>query len=493
MKSLKSQLHNLRSRLTIQIILTVAVIALLASLAACSGGSSSNQSSNSGANTSGTSGTQAGTTQMQVSMGDAPADQVLAFSMTINSMSLTGSSTVNLVTSPMPFEMMHVMGTMQPIAMLAVPQGSYTGATMTIGSAVVSYMNPTTRTVVQTTISSPMTVPITFSSPMTVGTTPMALGFDMDMAHSISINASGNVTMNPTFHVSMGTQGSGNPLDPANGGVQHMVGTISGVSGNTFTMSMLQSAQSFTFQTNSSTNFQGGISGMGMMSNNMVTLVDATLQPDGSLLAQRVQSLMNSGGMMGEGVMTTVTGTPATQLTMLMRNGVGAGMMSSFFANSATVSVGSGTIYRMDTDDMPDMTGLPFTPVFDQNNIHVGQNVQSVSATAMMSGGVMMSGGMTMAGTITGSEVDLEQQGFSGTVSNYTANSSAATFTLTIAPDSAFTSMTGGATSLTVFQQTGTTVSGLTSITNGATVQVRGLLFLDAGTWKLVASRITAP
>ncbi len=297
--------------------------------------------------------------------------------------------------------------------------------------------------------------------------------------------------MMPTFRVSMSTQGTGNPLDPANGGVQHMVGTISGISGNSFTMNMLQGAQPFTFQTNASTNFQGGVSGMGMMSGNMVTLVDATLQPDGTLLAQRVQSLMNAGGMMGEGVMTAITGTPATQLTMLMRNGVGAGMMSSFFANNATVNVGSGTVYRMDTDDMPAMTGLPFTPAFDGSHIFPVQNVQALSANAMMAGGGMMGGGM-MAGTISASEVDLEQQGFSGTVSSFTPNGSAATFTMTPAADSAFTSMTG-ATSMTVFQQSGTTLSGLTSIANGASVQVRGMLFQDAGTWKLVASRITAP
>lgn len=169
-----------------RIICTASVITLLAALAGCGGGGggSTAQAATPGSSAPGTTGAQAGTTQLQVSMGDAPADQLLAFSMTINSMSLTGgSSPVNLITSPMPFEMMHVMGIMQPITMLGVPQGSYTGATMTIGSALVTYMNPTTRTAVQKTVSGPITSPITFSSPLTVGTTPMALGFDMDMAH----------------------------------------------------------------------------------------------------------------------------------------------------------------------------------------------------------------------------------------------------------------------------------------------------------------------
>ena len=101
-----------------------------------------------------------------------------------------------------------------------------------------------------------------------------------------------------------------------------------------------------------------------------------------------------------------------------------------------------------------------------------------------------MPGGM-MAGTYHGL-LKVTWNRFSGTVSSFTPNGSAATFTMTPAADSAFTSMTG-TTSMNVFQQSGTTLSGLTSIANGAGVQVRGLLFQDAGTWKLVASRITAP
>ena len=55
-----------------------------------------------------------------------------------------------------------------------------------------------------------MTASITFNSPMTLGSTPMALGFDLDLASSVATDASGNLTMNPVFHFSSGMQGSGN-------------------------------------------------------------------------------------------------------------------------------------------------------------------------------------------------------------------------------------------------------------------------------------------
>jgi len=74
----------------------------------------------------------------------------------------------------------------------------------------------------------------------------------------------------------------------------------------------------------------------------------------------------------------------------------------------------------------------------------------------------------------------------------YTSGGSQATFMLILPSGSAFTTLTG-ASMITVFQQTGTRMSGISSISNGSTVHVRGLIFLDAGTYKLVASRIMGP
>lgn len=97
-----------------------------------------------------------------------------------------------------------------------------------------------------------------------------------------------------------------------------------------------------------------------------------------------------------------------------------------------------------------------------------------------------------MMGSMNSSECDLVQQGFSGTDSNYTASCGQGTLTLTVASDSFFAIMTGSTTA-TVYQQPGTELYGLSSITSRQTVQVRGLMFYDAGVFRIVTSRIMNP
>lgn len=466
-------------------------IVLASVLTACGGGSSS---------TSGTGPTPTPTpapakTAVQVNMGDSPADWMIAFSMNITAMSLTGSNgSVSVMSSSTPMEMMHLMGSMQPLAMISAPQGTYTGATITIGSASVMYMDPTTKAPAQQTISGPITGTMTFSSPVTVGSTPMAMGFDLDLAQSVT-SSNGTFTMNPVFHVTSGAQGSGNPMDFSDGGIQQMMGSISSVSGTSFTMTPMQAAQSFTFATNGSTVFDGiSMSGMGT---GMLALVDATLQPDGSLLATHVQQMMSSGGMMGGGMITAVTGSPATQVTMAMQNGVGAGMMASYLADGASVTLSGSTVYQMDEDDM-DMSALPFTPIFDGSHVYAGQSVMPVSSGGMMTGstggGMMGGGGMgagMMAGTITATTLELEPQGLTGTVATAIQSGTSGSFTLTLPANCAFTTLTG-ASGVTVYQHTDTRLAGGAAIASGATVHVFGLLFYDGGQWKMVASRMGA-
>ena len=111
MKSLHQSLFPRRKALVV----TMACVGLIGVLAldGCGGG----------AGTSNTTPTPTPTptakTVVQVNMGDSPADWMLAFTMNISSMSLTGSNgPATVVSSSTPMEMMHLMGMMQPLAMV---------------------------------------------------------------------------------------------------------------------------------------------------------------------------------------------------------------------------------------------------------------------------------------------------------------------------------------------------------------------------------------
>jgi hypothetical protein len=401
--------------------------------------------------------------------------------MNMGSMSMIDSNgnSANLESNPMQMEMRHLMGTMQPIALTNIAQGTYSMVNINITSASVTYVDPVTKQLVHKTMPG-MMKSISLSPPITVGSTPMTMNFDLDLAHSVSADAAGNMSFSPVFNVTMGTPGG---QGPENGGMEHMFGSIAGTSGNSFSMSMMQGLPDVTVMINSGTQFVG-VSGMGSLGMGMMIEVDAIMQPDGSLMATRINSVMPemSGGMMAEGLITAVSGNPPTQFSVIADNGAGSGMMGSFLGTALQANISSSTTFSFDADGV-DLHNLPFTPVFNSTTMVKGQRVDPETSSGMMNGGTM-GGGPTM----NASAVTLGQQGLSGTVASY-ASGSPASFMLNLPADCAFTSITG-ASNIMVFQQPDTQLSGPTSIGNGAGVQVRGLLFFDAGTYKMVATRI---
>jgi hypothetical protein len=84
----------------------------------------------------------------------------------------------------------------------------------------------------------------------------------------------------------------------------------------------------------------------------------------------------------------------------------------------------------------------------------------------------------------------LKQQALTGVISGLTQNGNATNFTLTVASDSVF-AMLAGQTAISVVDQASTELK--TTLANGGTVQVRGLLFFSSGQYTMVANRVTQP
>lgn len=441
-------------------------------------------------------------TVVQVNMGDAPVDWLLSFSMNVTSMTLTpaSGSAISVTPTATPVEMIHRLGIMEPVSVISVPKGTYSGASLTIGSCNLTYIDPTTKKQMQTKINGPFNASIPFGSNTTVGDTPLTFNFDLDLEHSLTTDGSGAFQFAPVFHMSLGSQsgtgnGSGNgaSVNARNGGMYQMMGIVSAVSSNSFSITPHQAANTFTYQISNETRFQGRIAQMAQLGTGMGVMVTARMQSDGSLLATNVRATMSAGGAMGGGIVTSVTpptGQPATAFAIVMQNGAGASINTDYLSKTVTVNVTDTTTFEIDTDRVS-LSGLPFEPVFDRSNINVGQSVLPFSESDLVASTTACDTAGTSCGTLTASTVRLREQGFRGTTDVAINPGTSTTFTLTLMPDCAFTALTG-ATEILVYQQTATNVEDNTAIPAGATLRVHGLLFNNGGQWVLIASTIAS-
>ncbi|MBZ5720658.1 MAG: DUF5666 domain-containing protein [Acidobacteriia bacterium] len=463
------------------------LVGLLLLTPACSGGG-------------GVSGTpqQPSPTAVQIKMGDAPADRLIGLEMNLTAAHFKDSkgNQVNVLPATRRLEFLHVAGTLEPVALLQVPQGTYTEATLEGGNIHVSYVSTLSAfpwmgmSEVTSPGSSSIVVPI--SPPLTVRDQPIIVSVDFDVASFISFDPVSDLPIlnNPKFTFSTSPiLASGEPK-PEQGGLEDMLGMATTVSGSSFTMKLGQNGTLITLATDNNTIF----SNVSLATlPNMIVKVSGLTQADGSLLAQQVEGLENQYGAETEGIIYfNWSETPTTWFWLSPQDGNGTGFEltpTTALGQVVNVNVGTGTSYAVNTDGM-DMTGanFPFDANVDPTTMRFGQRVRVESST-----GMIPDPGKT-AGLITAQKVTLEKQSVSGTVAKYTTSGGRSFFVLQLPSDSYLTILnrvqSPSAPYINVWQQAGTDLHGLTSIGNGDTVHVRGLLFSSSGSFVMVAQRI---
>jgi hypothetical protein len=428
----------------------------------------------------------AGNTRAQVKIGDAPANRVIAFEVTVGSPITVTNSNGNLqiTLSTNRLELSHMAAKMEPLTLVNVPQGTYTGATLTLQNPEVTFLdNSGTPHTIQGSAS--QTVNLTFSPAIAIGASPVVLGIDVNVANSLTTDQAGNITgfnfTSSSFTFSTKAVAAANQQDD-DGELEDTTGLVTSISGNSFTMNVGQSGAQLTFTTDSATQFSDGIADAASALNQIVK-VEGTTKADGTLFASEVEGIENQNGAELEGVMTTVTGNPATTISVLAQDGIGGGMDASKVGASFTADV-SGAQFKVDKGsvDTSGLGGIPGTPnfPFDATTLKAGQRVEIESTNAVPAAG----------GNITADKVKLQQQAVDGTVANFTAGSGGtATFDLTLAADSYLT-LLSGKTSVHVFLEPGTDNS-FGTISNGSALRVRGLLFWTGTSFNLIARRVT--
>src|SRR5262249_55920356 len=136
---------------------------------------------------------------------------------------------------------------------------------------------------------------------------------------------------------------------------------------------------------------------------------------------------------------------------------------------TVNVAINNNTQFLVRSDDL----NLGTPPAFDASHIGKGQRVEVDTGNSTVT-------------PILADKIQLREQALIGTVAASPAPSSSG-FTLNISATSAFASLTGQ-TSIAVTIVSGTEQKVTPSA--GATVRVRGLVFVNAGTYSMIAARI---
>jgi hypothetical protein len=415
---------------------------------------------------------------------DAPSDQILAASLTLNSVILTDSNgkvTTNLLpTGGITFEASHLDAVQEPMFSPAIPQDTYVSVALVYSNAQVAYLDPTTHTVdlVTGTLANTSQT-ISFTTPITVSNSTTSLLVDFLVAQSVAINGS-TVTVTPTFSV----VAVGIPNTPTNGtnGLMTHRGVVSGINAasNSFTLKNPM-GNALTIYVSPSTVYQG-IANFAALDVNAVVEVDTLTQngsgtlPKGSLLAIRME--VHDPGTTPKklllGPVTAVTGTPATAFSMVLREQIAT---SSTTLDTVNVSVNGSTNFLMPQRlvTLASAASLPFTPSFTASTMIAGQHV-----------GVITSNYNSSAKTATATSVLLEPQTIDGAISNIALHSGYDVYTLTLPADHWLAKLTG---KTTVYVYTNSLVIPINSTAPTASLSMRfnGFLFNDSGTLRMLA------
>jgi len=449
--------------------LTFMLVALIALAAGCGGGGGTT------ANNPGPTPSPAGTTSTQVRFGDAPADSVIAFEVSVSSLSLTpaagGAPIAVTVPASNRIELTHASGKFEPFVAGNLPQGTFSAANLTLVNSELTFLSGTGTAVhINGPASASITVPL---SPNLAISGPLVLNIDVNVAASITTvgGVVNGIAFTPaSFNITAKAPGvAGNQQDD-DGEIEDVQGTVSAVNSPNFTLK-LQNGSSLTFATDGTTQFKDGVTTLASALNQVVT-VEGFTRADGSLFAKEMEGLESNTGAEVEGLITAISG---TTLTVNAQDGIGNGFDDTKVGASFSVNIAglSASKFRVKAGNGFG-GGLPSaTFPFDATTIHQGQRIEVDTNAAVP----------PASGAISPDKINLQQQGVSGTV----ANKAASTFDINLATDSALRTISG---QTVVHVTTNSSTDSRVSVANGLAVQVRGLLFWNGTSWQMIARRI---
>jgi hypothetical protein len=352
---------------------------------------------------------------------DAPMAAVTSFAAQIKSVELTDGSgnTASLISGTPTVDFARYNGMQSLLDMNDVPVGTYTGVSITLGTATIGYLNTTTPPPSITTQAATLTtstVNIMLNKPLVVthAGAPVGLRMDFDLAQSIQVDSGGNITgtVNPTFDVrTVARTESGGYID------EFVAAVVSvNASGQSFVVQGPHGEQ-FTISVNGQTEWDGNAS-LSTLNTSSIVQLSGQLDPADQTLDADEVAVLSDKGFYASGQITYVTPPTgaATSFDLYVRGllptntGVQLGQIAQVnLTGSETFS-----IYWMHN---------PFTQfLFNSSGLVAGQHV-AIGGPAI---------GAANPNAVTVNRVSLRNWGFNGTVVAGSQNTSNGTFQMKV-------------------------------------------------------------
>ncbi|HKD82650.1 MAG TPA: hypothetical protein VKH81_23370 [Candidatus Angelobacter sp.] len=432
-------------------------------------------------------------TTVQLRIGDAPADQVFAFEVTIaspiNLIPQSGGPAAAITVDPNRLELTRTAGKMQPISVMALQPGSYSAAEITIQHPSLTYaktlLMPNPVTLIDSVDGADQTVRINFNPPLVVGTDPVVLNLDVDLASALVSGSGGSILgthfTESSFKIGVQPVGIAGHQQDDDGEFESVTGRAVEVTTGGFVLQTGQTGSRLPFTVDGSTVFPSGL-GLADLQNRLIEIQGFT-RSDGTLYTKDIEMLGDQSASQIEGTLTTIGFNAPTLMEFIAQDGAGTGFTSAQVGQDflTDISAVPSASFIADFGDC-DEAALPAPAAnfpFDAAHLKGGQRVEIITES-----------GVRQSQPIIASQVRLQQQAISGTVSNFaTLPGGASNFDLQLPADS-YVTLLSGQTTVHVIGQSGTD-NRAGSFGNGDAVRVRGPLFWTGTQFNMVARRIT--
>ena len=393
----------------IRVFLSTAVIACVAG---CSSGSGS-APGGSGGSTS----TPAQTGSIYVLGTDAPLPSVVSFAVNIQSITLSnGSSTpVSILNGAQTVDFARFNGLNTLLDFNSVPAGTYTTATITLGSATLGYLftaPPAAPTIASEAANlTQSVVTINLASPFVVNAGDMdALRLDFDLRQSVQVDANGQITGQVTPVLDLKALSASDPeryIDEFDAGVVS-VDTTS----NSFVIQGPHGRQ-YTVQLSSNTEFENSET-IDSLTTSSIVQVSGSFAPNSQTISADCVGILSQDGFWAAGLVTYVTPAQgqAQSLNMYIRAELPAdtGLTLGQIANINLTGSEKYFIYKMHS---------PLTTFFFNSSLLVAGQHISIGGPAS---------GATNSQMVTAHRIVLRHEGHTGAWVSGSTNTGNGTF-----------------------------------------------------------------